>query len=220
MNQPPRLSHHLVPAGLLALAAALLFTSIFLPYWRLTLLAPQYPGGLSVQTYVNRIEGDVQEIDGLYHYIGMRPLEQAAQFERAVSVYAITALALIVVAAIFVNARWSWLLTLPTLMLPAVFLLDLYVWLQHFGLHLDPTAPLSSSVKPFVPAVLGRSKIAQFETVAAVDSGFYLALVAAALVLVSLLLYRLVYRRRSATRCAATRGLGEPLPDRRRLHST
>ena len=55
---------YMLPTIFLGLAALCLIISIFLPYWILTLEAPQYPKGLHVQTYVNRLEGDVQEIDG------------------------------------------------------------------------------------------------------------------------------------------------------------
>src|SRR3990172_12431548 len=65
---------YLIPTLLFIAAAALLVISVFLPYWQLTLHAPQYPQGLHVQSYLNRLDGDVKEINGLNHYIGMRPL--------------------------------------------------------------------------------------------------------------------------------------------------
>ena len=40
-----------------------------------------------VNAYINHLEGDVQEIDGLNHYIGMRPLGEAAQLERTISMF-------------------------------------------------------------------------------------------------------------------------------------
>src|SRR5690606_5412243 len=70
-----------LPAMLLATAAVLLLISIFLPYWKMTLMAPQYPGGLSVQVYVNQMTGDVAEIDGLNHYIGMRSEEHTSELQ-------------------------------------------------------------------------------------------------------------------------------------------
>src|ERR1044071_6267354 len=80
----------LLPTASLGLAAVLLVASIFLPYWRLTLLAPQYPGGLRVEAYLDRLDGDVREIDGLNHYIGMPPLGEAAKIERSLSIAALT----------------------------------------------------------------------------------------------------------------------------------
>ena len=94
-----------LPNVLLGAAAVLLLVSMFLPYWKMTLHAPQYPSGLSVEVFVNRMTGDVAEIDGLNHYIGMRPLGEAAQLERAVSMVAVAFLVLLVLAAIYVIRR-------------------------------------------------------------------------------------------------------------------
>ncbi len=81
-NEKERATYRL-PNILLGVAALLLAVSMFMPYWEMTLKAPQYPAGLAIQAHVNRLTGDVSEIDGLNHYIGMRPLAEAAQLERA-----------------------------------------------------------------------------------------------------------------------------------------
>lgn len=183
-----------LPNILLALAALLLLISLFVPYWKMTLMAPQYPGGLSVQVYVNRMTGDVTEIDGLNHYIGMRPLEEAAQLERSVSIAAITILALLLLAAVFVHSKWAALLALPAILLPYLFLADMYFWMRHFGLNLDPRAPLSSAIEPFVPPILGEGMVAQFRTIASFQIGLYLAFAASLLTLVGLYAQRQAYK--------------------------
>jgi hypothetical protein len=183
-----------LPTYLLAAAAVVLIVSIFLPYWRMTLLAPQYPGGLEVRVYVNRMTGDVGEIDGLNHYIGMRPLEEAAQLERSVSMAAIAVIALLVLGAVYIHTHLAALLALPALLLPFVFLADMYFWMRHFGLNLDPRAPLSSSIQPFVPPILGRGRVGQFETVAAFDIGLILAFFAVALIVAGLYAHRRAYK--------------------------
>ena len=185
---------YLLPTVLLALAAFCLLVSIFVPYWRMTLIAPQYPRGLQVQVYLNRLTGDVREIDGLNHYIGMRPLGEAAQLERSLSIFAVAVLSLLILAAIYVHSPFAALLTLPALAFPAIFLGDLYLWLRAFGQNLDPRAPLSAAIKPFVPPVLGEGVIGQFRTVAAVDRGFILALLTSALILVGIYFQRLAYK--------------------------
>ncbi|MCS7222396.1 MAG: cytochrome C [Anaerolineae bacterium] len=185
---------YLLPTVLLGLAAFCLLVSIFVPYWRMKLLAPQYPRGLQVQVYVNRLAGDVREIDGLNHYIGMRPLSEAAQLERSLSIFVIAVLSLLVIAAIYVHNQWAALLSLPALLFPVIFLGDLYFWLWNFGQNLDPKAPLSSAIKPFVPPVLGEGVVGQFRTIAAVDRGFYLALLASALILLGLYFHRRAYK--------------------------
>jgi hypothetical protein len=185
---------YLWPALCLAGAAILIIISIFLPYWSLVLHAPQYPKGLVVNAYINRLEGDVQEIDSLNHYIGMRPLNEAAQFERSISAFAISALALLVLAAVFIHSPWAALLSLPAMLLPPVFLADLYFWLSHFGQNLDPHAALSNSIDPFTPTILGEGVIGQFKTVAYADFGLLLASTASILILVGLYLQRRAYK--------------------------
>ncbi|MBK7180938.1 MAG: cytochrome C [Chloroflexi bacterium] len=183
-----------LPTLLLAAAALLLLVSLFLPYWKMTLLAPQYPKGLSVQVYANRMTGDVNEIDGLNHYIGMRPLGEAAQLERSVSIAAITILALLLLAAVFIHSPWAALLALPAILMPYIFLADMYFWMRHFGLNLDPHAPLSSAIKPFVPPIWGEGMVAQFRTIASFQVGIYLAFAAGFLTIAGLYAQRRAFK--------------------------
>jgi 4-hydroxybenzoate polyprenyltransferase len=187
-------TRYIIPTLLFVAAAILLVISIQRPWWRLKLVAPQYPAGLYVTAYVNRMTGDVTEIDGLNHYIGMRPLAEAAVFEQSISVFGIVALALLILAAAFVHSKWAALLALPALLLPAFFLIDLQFWLANFGLNLDPNAALSSSVDPFVPPVLWTGVIAQFSTVPRLLSGFWLSLWASGLILAGLFFHRRAYK--------------------------
>lgn len=187
-------ARYIIPTLLFAVAAILLVVSINRPWWRLRLNAPQYPQGLYVTAYVNRMAGDVTEIDGLNHYIGMRPLAEAAELERTLSVFGIAALSLLILAAAFVHTRWAALLVLPALFLPVFFLADLQFWLANFGLNLDPNAALSSSVDPFIPPVLWKGTIAQFSTVPRLLSGFWLAMWASGLILVGLFFHRRAYK--------------------------
>lgn len=152
---------------MLLFASLLVVASIFLPYWKIHIIAPQYPKGLDVYVHVVGARGDVREVDGLNHYIGMRPLDEAAPFERKIALPGLSLIALALVTAAFVRRpRWfSWLLIVPTLAILVVFPADLYYWLREFGLNLDPKAPLSAMVKPFVPPILGSGKIAQFGVV-------------------------------------------------------
>jgi len=189
-----RRMRYVLPTLFLVAAAVLIIISIFLPYWSLVLHAPQYPQGLVVYAYLNHLEGDVREIDGLNHYIGMRPLGEAAQFERSISVFAIGALIMLVLAAVFVHSPWSALLTLPAILLPVVFLGDLYFWLSNFGQNLDPNAALSSAIEPFTPTILGEGLIGQFRTVAFADFGLLMAFAASILILIGLFFQRRAYK--------------------------
>lgn len=185
---------YLHPTLFMGLAALLLLISVVTPYWSMTLHAPQYPGGLQMKAYLTHLTGDVREIDGLNHYIGMRPLGEAAKIERSLSIAGIIVLVLLIAGAIQMHTRWAALLSLPAILFPLIFLLDLYFWLSHFGQNLDPRAPLSSSIDPFVPPVLGTGHVGQFRTVALPDIGLILAALASLLILVGLWFHRRAYQ--------------------------
>ena len=193
-NQAEERFRYRLPIIFFLIAALLLIASIFFPYWKMTLQAPQYPNGLSVQAYIYKLTGDVGEIDGLNHYIGMRPLGEAAQLERSLSIVAVSVLSLLLVTAIFIHSKFSVLLALPAILYPLIFLGDMYFWLRNFGLNLDPAAPLSNAIKPFVPPILGVGKLAQFVTIAQVQTGFYLALMASIFILIGLYFQRRAYK--------------------------
>ena len=182
------------------LAGIILIASISYPYWGMVLLAPQYPGGLEMRVFVNYMTGDddprldeVREIDGLNHYIGMKSLYEAAQFERSIAIPGIIAMVVLLLVAAVWHKRWTWILTLPAVTFPAVFLGDLAFWMNHYGQNLDPYAPLSSAIKPFTPPVLGEGVSGQFRTIANVDIGWFMALGAGVLILIGLLIRFGVY---------------------------
>ncbi len=181
------------PGFLLLLARVMLLVSLFVPFWHMELVAPQYPENLHLIAYVNHLTGDVAEIDSLNHYIGMRPLGEAAQIERTVGVYVMILFVLMIELASWIHSRWAVLLVLPVVLFPVVFLVDLHLWMSHFGMNLDPDAPLSNSVEPFVPPVLGTGMVGQFKTVAAPGLGLILSSISSVVILVALFFHRRAY---------------------------
>lgn len=189
-----RLMDYLLPSMLMMLAALLLMVSMFLPYWSMTMEAPQYPDGLKVDVYVNRLEGDMREIDALNHYLGMPVLDEGGRLERSVSLISIVALGLLLMAGVFVHNQWAAILALPALLFPFVFVADLWWILYQYGHSIDPHSALGSAIKPFTPPIIGRGMVAQFTTVGEFETGFYLALVAMGVVLVGLWFHRAAYK--------------------------
>lgn len=168
---------------LLILGIIGVLSSVPFPYWKIKVVAPQYPRGLQMTIYVNKLAGDVQEMDTLNHYIGMRKVGDAAKFERRYAVPGLIFLSSLLVAAVFYRGRFYSFLCLPALAYPVIFAFDLYYWLRDSGLNLDPKAPLNRSIKPFIPPLFGDGKIAQFTAHASFEAGYFLILAAAFLVL-------------------------------------
>lgn len=62
---------------LVAFASGALIAVFFLPAWRIDLFAPQYPEGLTMNIWINKLTGDTEIINGLNHYIGMNKISES-----------------------------------------------------------------------------------------------------------------------------------------------
>ncbi len=177
-EQPRSASQRRHAAALGWAAAAALAASTALPYWQAKLFAPQYRQGLTATMYAWRLTGDVQEIDELNHYIGMRRLEDLAAFERLAAVPAVLLLAAFCAFAFWRRDRrlegWA---ALAACAFPLCFFADMAFWMRWSATHLDPTAPLKFG--PFFVPPIGIGKVAQFRSEMWPRGGFYLAVAAA-----------------------------------------
>ena len=90
--------------------------------------------------------------------------------------------------------RWAALLALPAVLMPYLFLADMYFWMRNFGTNLDPTAPLSSAIEPFVPPIWGEGLVGQFRTIAEFQIGIYMAFLAGFLIIAGLYYHRRAYK--------------------------
>jgi hypothetical protein len=185
---------YLVPTALFMLAALILMTSLFTPYWTMTMKAPQYPKGLKINVYLSHIEGDVFEIDELNHYLGMPKLDEGGRIERSISIVAMVVLGFLLVGSIFVHNQWAALFALPALGFPLMFLADLWWILDQYGHSIDPKSALGGAIKPFTPPLFGEGKIGQFGTVAMPEVGLFLAFAASFVILVGLWYHRSAYK--------------------------
>ncbi len=65
-----------LPRILMILASIILVMVFFFPIWRITLIAPQYPTGITMYIWINQITGEspgtLQNINILNHYVGMQ----------------------------------------------------------------------------------------------------------------------------------------------------
>jgi copper chaperone NosL len=161
--------------NLLVATAFCALVSLFVPWWYISMHAPQYPDGLRVSVSLFGVKGDVAEIDDLNHYIGFRPLDSVAAFERKIAWLAIPAALLPLLGAFAVRRKYAWLTTVPTALIAPFFVGDLATWMWYAGNHLDPHAALSNSISPWTPSFLGPGGVGQFKTFAMFDPGFLFA---------------------------------------------
>ena len=119
---------------LLLISATLLVISIFKPIWIIELNAPQYPEGLVLYIYANKLGGNVDIINGLNHYIGMKTLHTEDFIEFTILPYIIGFYALVTLVVIFINKRIAlYTLVVAFLLFGIVAMMDFYRWNYNYG---------------------------------------------------------------------------------------
>lgn len=163
-------------AALAVLALALL-ALYAVPLWHVALIAPQYPEGLGFYIWVDRMSGDLQSINGLNHYIGMKAIVPESIPELRFMPWALGAL----VAAGLVAAAWGRrvALTMWVALLAGgslIGLADFYRWGYDYGRNLDPTAAIKVPGMTYQPPVLGTKELLNFKATSLPAAGGWIAL--------------------------------------------
>ena len=174
---------------LLFLAGVLFIAVIFLPIWQIQLSAPQYPEGLTLQMFANRLAGDVTIINGLNHYIGMKTLHTEDFFEFSILSYILGAFALVsFLLAIFCKSRKG-VLTFFIVFVAFVILtgIDFYRWNYEYGHNLDPDAAIKVPGMAYQPPVLGYKQLLNFGAYSIPDKGGWLLITAGVLLLIAVI---------------------------------
>ncbi|MEJ8820291.1 nitrous oxide reductase accessory protein NosL [Lacibacter sp. H407] len=153
----------------------ILIVVIFVPMWRIDLTAPQYPEGLVLKIHANKLSGDVDVINGLNHYIGMRKLVESDFIEFTILPYLIGFFALMGIITYFVNRRWM-LYTFGTLyiLFGIIAMYDFYRWEYDYGHNLDPTAAIIVPGMAYQPPLIGFKQLLNFGAYSFPDVGGYI----------------------------------------------
>lgn len=173
-------------------AGVLILVAAFMPLWKLELIAPQYPKGLFVTSYGYQMTGDITELNGLNHYIGLKPLEPDNVFELKLFPFGVAGIIAIILfgAFKFTRTRTRLISVAAAASLPIVLLVDLQYWLYNYGHDIKPGAALH--VDPFTPKVIGTTKVMNFHSVTSVTPGFWILVAAVVLLAVGPWLIRFV----------------------------
>ena len=167
-----------LPNVLLIIASLFLLALFVFPMWRITLLAPQYPDGVTMYIWINKIGGDspgtLQNVNILNHYIGMKPIEPDSIPELKYFQYIILGLSGLGLLIAALNRRWLFLTWIVLLVvLGALGLYDFYLWEYDYGHSLDPNAPMQFEDASFQPPLLGRKEIINFTAISLPHIGGY-----------------------------------------------
>ena len=170
------------------LAAAALMMLFVFPMWRITLIAPQYPDGVNMYIWINKIGGDspgtLQNINILNHYVGMKYIEPDAIPELKYFPYIIIALAVLALLAAAINKKQAylgWAILFALLAVAGIY--DFYLWEYDYGHNLSPTAPIKIPEASFQPPLFGTKVILNFIAKSFPHTGGYFAGLSALLAL-------------------------------------
>ncbi|MCU7549484.1 nitrous oxide reductase accessory protein NosL [Chitinophagaceae bacterium LB-8] len=167
---------------LVVIASLALIATIFFPIWNIDLVAPQYPEGLSMQIWLNKITGQVDIINGLNHYIGMKHIKAEMFPEFTYLVYVVGAFVVLGLLVALIGNR--------NLLLAFIFLLiaggvtamyDFYQWGYDYGHNLDPTAAIQVPGLSYQPPLIGHKKLLNFDAFSYPANGGWIIVAAGAL---------------------------------------
>ncbi len=148
----------------MAAASLSLIATFFLPIWRIDLFAPQYPEGLVLNIWLNDIKGDIDIINGLNHYIGMRHISVAMFPEFSFLIYVVAFYIVLGLAIAIIGNRKILFWYLVFTAFGGLFALyDFYRWGYEYGHNLDPTAPIKVPGLSYQPPLIGHKRLLNFD---------------------------------------------------------
>ena len=185
----------------MVLGSLLLLGLFKFPLWNIMLGAPQYPDPLGMDIYINGIQGvnefDLQNIDGLNHYIGMKTIPKPEEmwefsmFPKVILGMAILGVIigiLVFIEKISYKFIMGWFLLMSFLGILGMY--DFNNWLIDYGSNLDPHAIIKvtnpdGSPMSYKPPLLGFQKLLNFDVTSLPHIGGYLLFVGMLLTLVA-----------------------------------
>lgn len=150
-------------SALLIIGGMALLAVIMLPIWRIELDAAQYPEGLELLIYSYKLDGQVEIINGLNHYIGMKTLHADDFIEFTVLPYLVGLYGLAFIS-VGVMRRRSWLYVLfgAFVLFGIIAMVDFWRWLYDYGHDLDPSAPIKVPGMSYQPPLIGFKQLLNF----------------------------------------------------------
>ncbi len=175
-------------ASIIMMIGPLLLMGLFVfPLWNIMLGAPQYPDPLGIYIHIDGIrdvnEFDIQNIDGLNHYIGMKTLpkpEEMWEFSTFPLVIGIMIFlgTLIGLLGFFGKLSYKWFLGWFILMsvLGVLGMYDFNEWMVDYGTNLDPHAIMKlanpdGTPMTYKPPLFGHTKMLNFDVTSLPSTG-------------------------------------------------
>lgn len=199
---------------LMIIGSALLLSLFYYPLWNIHLIAPQYPEGIGMNIHINDIKGveefDVDKVDMLNHYIGMKPIPKPHEmieftlFPIVISIMAGLGM-LIGVIGFFGKLKPKWFMGWLVLMvgLGIVGMWDFNQWMVDYGTNLDPNAAIIlmdefENPMEYNPPLIGHKKLLNFDVDSWPQTGGYLMGLGLLFVFLSYFVGKKEYKKKEA----------------------
>ncbi|MBX7182122.1 MAG: hypothetical protein K1X82_08420 [Bacteroidia bacterium] len=166
-----------------------LLVVLFLPIWRIDLEAPQYPEGLALFIHANDLKGDVEIINGLNHYIGMKQLHTEDFLEFKVLPYCIVFFSILFLSVALFNRKRLFYLAFSLFVVFGVgAMVDFWKWEYDYGHNLSPGAPIVVPGMAYQPPLIGFKQLLNFGAYSFPHIGGYLFIVSGLLLAIGVYL--------------------------------
>jgi len=189
-------------ASIIMIIGSLLLMGLFVfPLWNIELGAPQYPEPLGMDIYIDGIQGqnefDIQNIDGLNHYIGMKTLPKPEDMWEF-TVFPLVIGGMAALGVLFgllgfldkVSYKWffGWFILMSVLGVLGMY--DFNAWMTDYGTNLDPKAIMKlanpdGTPMSYKPPLLGHQKMLNFDAYSYPRLGAYMLFAGMILTLVA-----------------------------------
>lgn len=190
---------------LLLVCGLLLIPVLFVPLWRIDLQAPQYPEGLKLLIYPDKLAGNVDIINGLNHYIGMKTLHTEDFFEFTLLPYIIGFFALLfMITAIIAKRKWLYVLFFLFVGFGVLAIYDFWRWEYNYGHNLNPEAAIIVPGMAYQPPLIGFKQLLNFGAYSIPDTGGWIfASVGVLLLFITIMEWRAVKKNKVSTAAAS-----------------
>ena len=160
-------------------ASLILILTFFFPIWYIDLEAPQYPEGIGLEIWLNKITGqkahDLENINGLNHYIGMKTIDPDSIPELKIMPLIINFLILFGLTAGILGKRslvYIWLALFMVIATAGMY--DFYMWEYDYGHNLNPHAAIKIPGMAYQPPLIGSKMLLNFNAISMPHIGSYI----------------------------------------------
>ncbi|MBE2218105.1 MAG: hypothetical protein IAE90_07885 [Ignavibacteria bacterium] len=173
-----------------------MIAAYFTPIWSIDLEAPQYPEGLGMKIWINKITGDLNTINGLNHYIGMKKIEPDSIKELTIMPFILASLILFGIITGFLGRKKILGVFVVVFLIAGIAGgVDFYMWEYDYGHDLDPTAAIIVPGMSYQPPLFGSEQLLNFVAHSYPDTGGWIV-IGTGILMVLVFIYELKFNKK------------------------